>query len=284
MLPSVRGYATAERMVKKKLVQVLFRRSDQVVCVSKGIEKMLQDHIPSMVDKTVVLYNGYDCKQIADEAEKEIPERFAGIGAPKIVSVGTYRPEKGYWHLIKAISLLKEDYPRIHLTILGNEYQENKASLKKLTERLGLQDHVSLEDFCSNPHAFTAHGDVYVLSSVREGFPNALVEAMACGTPVVATDCLTGPREILSEKPYETVATEVELADYGILVPRLTQEEDYSTTILPEEKVLAQAIDMYLKDPVLRKKYSELAKARAREFSYEVCAQEAACILEGKLS
>lgn len=283
VLPSIRGYTTAERMVKEKLVQILFRRSDQVICVSKGIEKMLQDNIPAIANKTVVLYNGYNCEQIAEDSQKEIPVGFADMGAPKIVSVGTYRPEKGYWHLIKAIYLLKEQYPHIHLTIVGSDYQGYGANLKALTDRLGIQGHVSFEDFCITPHAFTAHADIYVLSSVREGFPNALVEAMACGSPVVAADCLTGPREVLSEKPYETVATEIELAEYGLLVPRLTMEEDYSTTILPEEEVLAQAIDLYLKDPALRKEYGRRAATRAQEFSYQVCAQKAVCILEGNL-
>lgn len=281
VLPSIRGYATAERMVKNRLVRFLFRRADSVVCVSKGIEKTLRENIPAIANKTVVLYNGYDCVQIAEQAQKEIPAGFAGRGTPQIVSVGTYRPEKGYWHLIKAVSLLKDRYPDIHLTIVGNDCLDNGDNLKALTERLGMQAHVSFEDFCSNPHAFTAHADVYVLASVREGFPNALVEAMACGTPVVAADCLTGPREILSEKPYETVATEIELAEYGLLVPRLTREPDYTATIFPEEQELAQAIDLYLKDPALRTDYGARAAARAREFSYDVCGQKAARILEG---
>lgn len=281
VLPSIRGYATAERMVKNRIIRFLFRRADQVVCVSKGIERFLQEKIPEIASKTVVLYNGYDCQLIASQAKTEIPVPFISAGSPKIVSIGTYRPEKGYWHLIKAIFLLKKKYPNIHLTIVGPDYQDNGTNLSALVKQLGMQEHVSFEGFCSNPHTFTAHADVYVLSSVREGFPNALVEAMACGTPVVAADCLTGPREILSEKPFETVATEIEQAEYGILTPPLTREEDYSLTIFPEEETLAQAIELYLKDPTLRQKYAIRAEKRAQEFSYQVCAQHTIRILEG---
>ena len=85
----------------------------------------------------------------------------------------------------------------------------------------------------------------------------------------------------MSKKSYETVAAEIEQAEYGILVPRLTQTPDYSTKILPEEEVLAQAIDCYLKDPELRAAYGAKAAARAQEFSYDVCAQRFSAILEG---
>ncbi len=281
MLPSIRGYATAERIVKNRLFRLLFRRADKVICVSHGIEALLREKIPAIAEKTEVLYNGYDCAQISSHAHEELPEGYDDGKMPKLVSVGACRPEKGYWHLIKAVSLLRKDYPDIQLTIVGADYQDNKASLQALTRRLGLEDTVRFADFCSNPHAYTAHADVYVLSSVREGFPNALAEAMACGVPVVAADCPTGPREILSKKSYETVAAEIEQAEYGILVPRLTQTPDYSTKILPEEEVLAQAIDCYLKDPELRAAYGAKAAARAQEFSYDVCAQRFSAILEG---
>ena len=282
VLPSIRGYATAERMVTSQMARLLFHRADGVICVSRGIEALLRERMPAIAKKTVVLYNGYDCAQISTHAHEELPEGYNDEKTPKLVSVGTYRPEKGYWHLIKAVSLLKKDYPDIQLTIVGADYLDNKASLQALTRRLGLEETVRFADFCSNPHAYTAHADVYVLSSVREGFPNALVEAMACGIPVVAADCLTGPREILSEKPYETVAKEIEEAEYGILVPRLTQTPNYSTKILPEEEVMAQAIDCYLKDPALRAAYGAKAAARAQEFSYETCTRRVSAILEKK--
>lgn len=282
VLPSVRGYATAERMVKNKLAQLLFRRADQVVCVSKGIEKKLQQEMPAIASKTVVLYNGYDCTQIAEQARREVPPCLIERKSPVLVSIGTLRPEKGFWHLIKAVSLLKQQYPDIRLFIVGEDYLDNGAKLHVLTESLGLTDNVRFTGYCGNPHAYTVNADVFVLSSVREGFPNSLVEAMACGKPVVAADCLTGPREILSEKPYETVATEIEQAEYGILVPCLTREEDYSTVILPEEEVLAQAIDLYLRTPDLCKEYGERAAARAREFSYQMCGQRTIRLLEGE--
>lgn len=282
VLPSVRGYATVERIIQKNWMRTLYTRADQIICVSKGIEDKLQKEIPALAGKTSVLYNAYNCGQIASEAKREIPDSLQSAGKPRLVSIGTLRPEKGYWHLIKAVSLLKRDYPNIRLSLVGPDYLENGANLKSLAERLGLRDNVHFEGWHSNPYAFTEHSDIYVLSSVREGFPNALVEAMACGKPVVAADCLTGPREILSELPWDTVASEIEQAEYGVLVPRLDIREDYTESIFPEEETLAEAIRLLLESPALREEYGKRAAKRAEEFSYQACTERVIRILEGK--
>jgi glycosyltransferase involved in cell wall biosynthesis len=280
VLTSIRGYASAERMAKSYLSRILYPHSDKIVCVSKGIEARIHHDLPKLKKKTVVLYNAYDCERVQALSKNNLPA-ICDLSGPKLVSVGTLRPEKGYWHLIKAVWVLKHSFPKIHLSIVGRNYKENGSRLQELIDQLNLQQNVTLEGYSNNPYAFIAYSDVYVLSSVREGFPNALVEAMACRRPVVAADCLTGPREILSHLPYDTEATKIEFADYGILVPRLCIEEDYSATILPEEKVLAQAINLLLENTDLQKEYGERAYSRALEFSYETCRSKVIDLLEG---
>lgn len=277
---SIRGYATAERMVKRPLDRLLYPRSDKIICVSRGIEATLRKGLPILSNKLEVLYNGYDCAQIYTASQQFCPKSIERIEGPKLVSIGTLRTEKGYWHLIKAVWILKKSYPNIHLSIVGEDSDLYSVRLKELISLLELQDNVVLEGWNSNPYVFTANSDVYVLSSVREGFPNALVEAMACGKPVVAADCLTGPREILSELPYETQAYKIEQAEYGILVPRLSIEEDYTHKIPLEDEILAEAINLLLKDPDLRRKYAEKAMRRAGEFSYAVCTKQLIKIME----
>jgi len=271
VVTSIRGYSTAEHMVKKGLARFLYRCSDKVICVSKGIEAKLKKEIPSIANKLEVLYNGYDCTQIYATSQQYCPKSLEGIDGPKLVSVGTLRPEKGYWHLIKAVWILKKSYPDIRLTIVGADYEHYGSRLKELIKLLDLQNNVVLEGWSSNPYVYIANSDVYVLSSVREGFPNALVEAMACGKPVVAADCLTGPREILSELPYEKDIKRIEQADYGILVPNLSLEEDFTCNIPVEDEILAEAINNLLEDHKLRQKYAEKSIARAQLFSYASC-------------
>lgn len=282
VLPSIRGYATAERMVKSSMSRMLYPRADKIICVSEGILLKLKCDFPSFADKLCVLYNAYDCDQIYKMSQQEVLGCCTAVNNPRLVSVGTLRPEKGYWHLIKAVWLLKKEYPNIHLSIVGEDYQKNGANLAALIDKLHLKDNVTLEGWSSNPYTYIAQSDLYVLSSVREGFPNALVEAMACGKPVIAADCLTGPREILSELHFEAKASNIELAGYGILVPALCIEEDYSETVLHEEELLAEAIDMLLKDPSLRRKYGELAARRALEFSYDACRRNVIRLIKGE--
>lgn len=277
---SVRGYATAERMVRGHFARLLYPRSDKIICVSKGIKEKLQKDIPALTDKLEVLYNGYDCDQIYIASQRECPKSLEKANGPKLVTVGTLRPEKGYWHLIKAVWILKQEYSNIHLSIVGEDYQQNGMRLKGLVERLKLQESIVFEGWSGNPYSFIANSNVYILSSVREGFPNALVEAMACKKPVVAADCLTGPREILSEMPYDTHAYQIEQAEYGILVPRLSKEEDYTCEIPAEDEILAKAIDLLLGDSALCREYAEKAMCRAKEFSYDECRNRLIKIME----
>lgn len=278
-IPSVRGYATAERISHKTLEKWLYsRRADKIICVSERIKLKLSQVLPESFHGLEVVYNGYDCEKIRDEmlgVESVGHElREATKFTPQIVSAGTLRPEKGYWHLIKAMSLVIQKIPEAHLSIIGPDYLDNKIKLMKLVRMLKLEKNVTLQGWQDNPYSFFKDADLYVLSSIREGFPNALVEAMACGLPVIASDCLSGPREILSNQGVETVATNVEYADFGILIPPLSSEEDYSASIDYGEKQLAESIVELLSNSVLREKYAKMATCRAKVFSYESCKKQ----------
>ena len=120
----------------------------------------------------------------------------------------------------------------------------------------------------SNPYKFMASADLYVMPSITEGFPNALVEAMATGTAVLSADCKSGPREILSDKPLNTVCKYIEYAEAGILVCPMTDSRDYSTDYEECDRILARAIYEILENDELRKKYAEYAKKRVKLYSY----------------
>lgn len=268
---SVRGFVSAERMTKRVVDRLLYPLSDEVICVSKGIEQKLRNEFPRLKDKLSVLYNGYDCDEIYNLSLQTGDCLSMEKEGPVLVSVGTLRPEKGYWHLIKALAILKAKYNNIKLYIIGADYQDYGKKLNALIDNFKLNDTISMIPFVENPYKYISSSSIYVLSSVREGFPNALVEAMACGKPVIAADCLTGPREILSEDSFDKCAKDIEYADYGILVPRLSEKEDYSCNIEDGERKLAEAIMILLNDNRIYTDYADRARKRAREFSYEAC-------------
>lgn len=144
---------------------------------------------------------------------------------PVVMSIGRLVAAKDFETLIRAFALVRERLPA-RLLILGEG--PKRRSLTRLIERLGLSEVVDLAGFSDNPMASLIHARLFVLSSRFEGSPNALIEALACGTPCVATDCPSGPREILGE------------GALGPLVP------------VGDHRALAKAMEQVLRDPPAR--------------------------------
>ena len=118
---------------------------------------------------------------------------------PVLLGVGRLAPEKDFATLIRAFARVQRHRPA-RLMILGEGSE--RGSLEALVAALGLEDSVSLPGFAINPFAYMTRAGVFVLSSLSEGSPGALIQALACGAPVVATDCQNGPREILDGGRY----------------------------------------------------------------------------------
>ena len=133
-----------------------------------------------------------------------------------------------------------------------------------------MQEHVLLTGRVRNPYQYLQRAGCYVLSSLFEGFPNALVEAMACGLPVIAADCPSGPREILYREPdLSQNATAVTEADFGLLIPLGEPEEDWSPdTVTDSQRHMAEAMERMLTDDVLRQQLAQKALQRSHTFDY----------------
>jgi glycosyltransferase involved in cell wall biosynthesis len=159
-----------------------------------------------------------------------------------ILGVGRLTPAKDFPTLLRAFARVRQ-VRAVRLVILGEG--ELRGTLEALVRDLGLEDSVSLPGFVQNPYAYMARAKLFVLSSAWEGFGSALVEAMACGLPVVSTDC-GGPSEIL------------EGGMYGRLVP------------VGDPQALAEAILTALVEPP----QADLLRARAEDFSVEKIADQ----------
>lgn len=282
---SIRGYGTVAEMKSKKglIFSKLYKKANNIICVSKNIA-MEVERIIGDKSKISLLYNAYDVNEIEYNSEEALSEEEKAMFSPNtVVSVGTYRYEKGYWHLLKAFAQVKDNIRDARLIIIGPKYSNYFEKTLELVKKLHLEDGVILMDFNGNPYKYIKNSKVYVLSSISEGFPNALVEAMACGVPVIAADCKTGPREILFKDDYNDNLLNLIRADYGILVPAMSSKENYNEHIIEEcEKKLAEAIEIFLTDRELCEEYGEKAKNRAKEFSYDRCREEIIRIIESE--
>lgn len=175
------------------LYRGLYRHADWVVCPSGAILEDLARNFGVPREKLVCIYNPVDVDKVCSFAESG-GSPYNGRG-PYLITAGRLSREKGLDLLLDAMPEILQSFPDVQLTLLGEG--PAFASLLEQSRRLGLTDHVRFAGFQDNPWRYIRYADIFVLPSRFEGLPNALLEAIALGTPVVATDCAGSIREIL---------------------------------------------------------------------------------------
>ncbi len=181
--------------LKKIVSKMLYRFADIIIAVSDGVKKDLIKTLNLNETKIEVVYNPQDIEQIQRLATQEVKHPWLiDKKYPVIINVGRLIYQKGQDILLKAFKIINEKIDS-RLIILGEG--PLLEELKNLTKELGIIDKVDFVGFKKNPFAYISRSDVFVLSSRWEGFPNVLIEAMACGVPVISTDCPSGPNEII---------------------------------------------------------------------------------------
>jgi glycosyltransferase involved in cell wall biosynthesis len=177
------------------LLRSFYPSADAVVAVSHGVARDLSEATGFPLQRIRVIYNPVITTGLM-EAVTAAPGHpwLADGGSPVVLGVGRLTRAKDFASLIRAFALVRRQRPA-RLLILGEGNE--RAALEGLVHELGLASDVALPGFVAGAHACMAKAAVFVLSSVWEGLPTVLIEAMAAGTTVVATDCPSGPREIL---------------------------------------------------------------------------------------
>ncbi|MDX9954692.1 MAG: glycosyltransferase [Anaerolineae bacterium] len=178
------------------LVPLLYPRADGISTVSDGVSRDLIKRTGLRSSQVMTIYNPFDLEGIEANARQPIEsDWFTSSNSPTILAIGRLTEQKDFSVLIRAFALIRRAR-EIRLLILGEG--EQRGELEALVGNLGLsKEDVRMPGFVRNPHRYLARCDLFVLSSRTEGLPGALVEAIACGAPVVSTDCPSGPDEIL---------------------------------------------------------------------------------------
>lgn len=181
--------------VYRVLARLAYPRSAAVVAVSKGVADGIVKGVGIAPEAVSTIYNPVLTERYRTQIKGGVEhEWFVDHGPPVVLGVGRLVPEKGFPTLIDAFAkLLTKREAR--LLILGDGPE--RPRLEGLVRELGIEDRVALPGFAEDAAAYMAKADVFVLSSVHEGLPTVLIEALGTGIPVVSTDCVSGPREIL---------------------------------------------------------------------------------------
>ncbi|AEV29387.1 glycosyltransferase [Sphaerochaeta pleomorpha str. Grapes] len=261
--------------VQKWIFTTMYKHADSVICVSKLIARDVEQSFCVPLEKIRVLYNPYDAESIRKDASlvESVDPKIADFIRGKefcFVSMGRLSYQKGLWHLLKAFSLVKPSENHLGLVLIGDGEQGSK--LKELASLLHIENSVCFCGYRENPYAIMALCSVYVLPSLFEGFPNALVEAMCLGLPVIAADCKSGPREILAPELdiYGTPMEKAYAAQYGYLFPPFSGREDW-TVNCGEERTWADALESICIKTNEFAHYSKISVDRSKYFSEESC-------------
>lgn len=262
------------RVINKILIKILYNKADRIITVSQGVANSLIS-LGITKNKVRVIYNPIPLEETIEKSKEEIEEVFKK--SDFLITVGRLTKAKGQWHLLRIFKEVKKEFPRLKLLILGEG--ELKEYLINLSRNIGLKTYVWDEEeiskdydvyfmgFRENPFKYIARAKLLVFPSLWEGFANVLVEALACKAIIVASNCKSGPREILApdaEVNYQT--KEPEFAKYGVLMPVLEGDLKNTKALTEKEVIWLETIKMLLKNENLIKDYKEKALERAKDF------------------
>ena len=171
--------------------------ADAIVAVSRDMADELAARIGVPRSRIDVILNPVITPELTVKADAPLDHPWFANGQPPVVlGIGRLVQQKDFPTLLRSFMLLRRERPA-RLLILGEG--EERAGLEALARELGLADDFAMPGFVENPYAYMRRAAVFVLSSLYEGLPTVLIEALALGTPVVSTDCMSGPREILED-------------------------------------------------------------------------------------
>lgn len=257
-MPTLQHRCGLKGFINRLMIKFLYPKADEIVVNSYRNLLVLNEMLK--VHSVKIIHNPTSFLNISFETMKRSdPFTF--------ITIGRLDDGKNHQMLIDVMCKLNA-----RLWIIGEGVM--KDSLAKSIVALDLQDKVILLGYQANPELWLHQANAFVFSSLHEGFPNVLLEALACGLPIISTDCLAGPREILAPKTDYTyqMKSGVEEAEFGILVP------------IHDVDAMREAMSRCLHNKTLREHYTHKALKRAQDFSIEPIVKQWRDILERKVS
>ena len=240
------------------LIKFLYPKADSIIYISKRMQEDFLSYVKGITTKGTVIYNPYNIPKILEESQQSEGNFVFDDSKFYLITVGRMISLKRFEDVLLALSGLSKE---IELIMLGEGEKMN--GLKKLAKELGILSRVHFLGQVPNPYFYISNSQLLISSSSVEGFPNVLVEAMVCRTAIIATDCISGPREILApSSDYRFQLQEgLEMAEFGILY------------VIADVEGLKRAITLLREDNALREAYEAKAFEQSKRLSVQKIAK-----------
>ncbi len=260
---------------------ISLQNANKIICVSKGVKKDLEhfcSHISN--NKIVIIYNGIDGNHVQRLSHGLIPKKISNFidKTSYLISFGRLDSRKNVINLVEAFNQVRITIPTLKLLIAGKGNE--KVNILRTINRLHLQDKIILTGFLSNPFPVISKAKLFLFTSYYEGFGLTLLEAMACGVPIVSVDCPHGPREILHTNEVTSSINKPFFADYGVLTPRFKPNDNVNHNI-KIQKSLSKGVIQLLSNKILFNQYKKRGLHRVKYFSIDNMSSQYLSVIEG---
>jgi len=274
IIPSLHNYRFQSEItptLKDKFIERVFSRkvskAQTIVTVADAIREKALSRYDLPGERIVTVYNTSDIDNINKLMRCPLDKKTEDFITPNtFVNISRLVKQKALDKLIAAFAGVAEVHTDARLIIIGDG--NLRGELEKYAQSLGLSDKIMFTGQLKNPFNIVTKCRAFVLSSEYEGFGKVLVEAMCCGTPVISTDCMCGPREIIAPVTHGT-AIGATLCEYGILTAPM------------DAAALTEAMKLVIEDDEVYKKYKSQSLIRARDFTPDIIYPKWIDVIEG---
>lgn len=270
-----------ERNFLNKIFKLAFKTSyfffDKVVCISEAVKLDLLTNCGfNFANKMQVIYNPHNFEEIKKLSNEPLQFDFENqlFENKVILFLGRITLVKATWHLIKAYSLIENRDNSIKLVFIGDGDSSLTNYLLELAAKLGIQENVVFLGRKSNPYPYIKRASVLALTSFYEGTPNVIVEAIACQTPIVSSNCTDGIRELMSCQEYREKDNFI-ITESGIITPNFYKgsiDIPEDSTIIKEEIIFSEALNEILQKDVYTFKIKNNKELLLAKFNLETIA------------
>lgn len=250
------GYKNLQSFINRVMIKWLYKKADVIICNTYENKADLVNYFSVPSEIIEVIYNPIDIQKI-DQIEPI--HDFYDPSYFNLITIGRLDKGKNHELLIQSI----KDFKNVRLYIFGDGYLRNY--LKQLIKHLKCEDRIFMMGFDANPYPYLKAADLFIFGSNHEGFPNVLLEALACGLPILSTNCQSGPAEILElEHPKEN---DLMITNYGILVP------------IKNKVLFKKGLQKSMEDTQFLSNCRNKVKIRAQEFNKDLILKQFSAVI-----